>query len=88
MACAKTVYQSRFLAYCRAQGRRPKDQLAHDSEAFPGGKMCGFVLWVCARWAEWKKQSGWPCGTGRDVVLGPDDHRAFDLWLEQNLGKK
>jgi hypothetical protein len=48
-------YNPRFKAYAVSQGRTPEDQLVHDSEAWPGGKMAGFTLWVHEQWARWSK---------------------------------
>lgn len=35
-----------WLAYCRANGRRPAAQLRHDRRAYRGGPMAGFIVWV------------------------------------------
>ncbi len=35
-----------FAAYARAHKRTPAGQLAHDETTYPGGKMCGFILWI------------------------------------------
>lgn len=69
------TYQPRYVAYCVAQGRDPDAQLAHDSEAWPGGCMCGFMLWIGERWNEWEKLFG------KRPIKGPDVHAAFDKWL-------
>ena len=43
---AQPEYSTRYLAYCAALGRSPDEQLAYDREAWPGGCMTGFILWV------------------------------------------
>jgi hypothetical protein len=35
-----------YLAYAQAHGRTPEEQLEHDSKAYPGGRMAGFICWV------------------------------------------
>lgn len=35
-----------YVAYAKAHGCTPEDMLEHDSNAWPGGCMCGFMLWV------------------------------------------
>jgi len=42
----ETEYQPKYLAYCAANGNTPEQQLKADANAYPGGKMCGFILWV------------------------------------------
>lgn len=39
------VAQPRYAAYCSANGRTPAEQLAHDEDEYPGGKMAGFLAW-------------------------------------------
>jgi hypothetical protein len=36
----------RYASYARAHGRLPVEQLAADKEEYPGGAMCGFILWM------------------------------------------
>lgn len=71
------AYQSRYIAYARAHGRTPEAQDAHDDEAWPGGCMTGFILWIGDRWAEWKTAVNWP----KAGVIGDQQHREFDEWL-------
>lgn len=40
------ITNPRYLQYARAHGRSGEEQLAHDKEAWPGGAMCGFILWM------------------------------------------
>ena len=39
-------WNPRFVAYAAAHGKTPSAMLEHDDEAWPGGKMCGFILWI------------------------------------------
>ena len=41
---------TRYLAYCKAHGNTPDAQMAADEVAYPGGKMCGFLLWIGRKW--------------------------------------
>ena len=71
-------FQPRFVAYAAEQGRLPEAQLAHDAEQWPGGKMCGFILWIPEAWARWAAETGerpeW-AGAWSDR-----QHRKFDAW--------
>ena len=46
----------RFLAYCAANGFTPEEMLEHDRQRFPGGHMCGFVLWISEMIVKWKRE--------------------------------
>lgn len=70
-------YQPRYIAYCKDQGRSTEDQMDHDSLKWPGGVMCGFILWISNRWATWKKENNWP----PHAVVSETQHTAFDKWL-------
>ena len=39
----------RYVAYARFHGRSPAEMLEHDRAAWPGGCMCGFMLWISAQ---------------------------------------
>ncbi len=81
-------YNPRFVAYAAEHGRSPEEQLEHDREAWPGGLMCGFILWSNERLAEYAKINPAAFFTG---ILTPwdrhggrpklDDHEAYDSWL-------
>jgi len=70
-------FQPRYLAYCAAHGKTPDEMLAHDDERWPGGVMCGYILWIGDRWIEWKVAVNWP----KEGVIGARQHREFDAWL-------
>jgi len=52
-----SAYQPRYVAYALAQGRTPEAQLEHDREAWPGGCMTGFWLWIRERRDEFRRIS-------------------------------
>lgn len=35
-----------FVVYANARGKTPDEMLVSDRDAWPGGSMCGFILWV------------------------------------------
>jgi len=39
-------FNPRYVAYAKAHGRSPQAMLEHDDIQWPGGIMCGFILWV------------------------------------------
>ncbi len=66
-----TAWNPYFAAYAAEHGRTPEEQLAHDRVEFPGGCMCGFILWSSARWREFRAARG----MHRDEPT-TDEHRA------------
>jgi hypothetical protein len=73
----------RYAMYAAAHGKTPDEMLAHDEVAWPGGKMCGFILWIQLRWREWDKENNWPSNEPHD------EHRQheFDEWLWRKIMK-
>lgn len=67
----------RYLAYCAAHGLSPDGMMEHDRAKWPGGVMCGFILWMNEQWPAWKKAAGW-----RGSLLSEKDHASFDAWLD------
>ena len=67
----------RYLAYCAAHGNTPEQQMAADVAAYPGGKMCGFMLWICRKWQEFAEAHG--CKVSYWLRIW--DHNEFDMWL-------
>lgn len=45
----------RFVAYAKAHGKTADEMLEHDREAWPGGCMCGFILWMSEKKQEFFK---------------------------------
>lgn len=75
------AWNSRYYQYARAQGRKPDEQLAHDDEAWPGGKMCGFLLWNGRRLEEFRRLLGLKSGE----PLWDLDYKAYDTWLARQV---
>ena len=72
-------WNSRYLAYCRSQGRTPEQQREWDWQESPGAVMMNFSLWIQDRWWEWRKMRGYP----GSQIMTHGDHLAFDKWLEE-----
>lgn len=75
------IWNPRFEHYARAHCRTPEMQLRHDAVRWPGGIMCGFQLWISARWSEWREMHG----LKRDAILSNEDHVEFDRWLAEGV---
>lgn len=69
-------HNPRYAAYAAAHGRTPEDQLDADRLEWPGGIMCGFVLWNSARLQE--ARAAMPEAFCFDALI---DHAAYDSWL-------
>ncbi len=59
-----------YLAYAKYNGKSPDEMMEHDTIEYPGGCMCGFILWMSAM-----KQKFWE--VSRDSFL--DRHVIGDL---------
>lgn len=74
-------WNPRYVHYARVHKRTPEDMLTHDERRFPGGKMCGFILWIRKKWQQWDKL---PDHGGRfpgSCVARQEAHDDFDAWL-------
>ena len=47
----------KYVAYAKAHGRTPEEMMQHDAEAYPGGCMTGFILWMSEMKKEFWKAS-------------------------------
>ncbi len=77
-------HNPRYVEFARVHGRTPENQLRHDVEAWPGGKMAGYILWLGARLREFLKshpEHGMRGGGIGEVLADNTAHRAFDAWL-------
>lgn len=44
-----------FVAYAKTHGRTAEQQLEHDAEQYPGGRMAGFICWISDQKAQFRK---------------------------------
>ena len=88
----------RYREYCRAHGKSPVAMLYQDTFRFPGGRLCGFILWN--REKVWEFTSQWKgCRCLADVqeaLMGPgydpdnpkqDVHQLYNEWLKASVTK-
>lgn len=68
---------TRYRAYCDAHNATVDEMRERNDREFPGGRGCGYILWISARWQEWRKAKGYH----RDYPLSQEDHDEFDAWL-------
>lgn len=70
-------FQARYALYAKAHGLTPDEALERDAKARPAGKMTGYILWISARWNEWRELRG----VDRFDPITPEQHADFDAWL-------
>ena len=86
---AKLQWNPRYLAYCRATGGlSPEKTLERDREKFPGGCMCGFILWHSAKLTKARKQHPefFYIEIG-GTVGGLLDQKGYDKWLNAEVSR-
>lgn len=72
-------WNPRFVAYAKAHGKTPSGMLKHDEEAWPGGIMCGFVLWIAEMKKKFLKSDPNHC-----CILCSDMSIKFDTFLKNS----
>lgn len=73
-------HNPRYVAYARAHGRTPEAQLRQDRRDWPGGSMCGYVLWNTSHLRDFSfinRNAFCPSGSGVTLI----DHDAYDQYL-------
>ncbi len=76
----KTEWNPRYVLYAKANKQTPEEMLISDDNTWPGGKMCGFILWIGEKWNKFDKLFWNEYGGLR--LSGTGCH--FDKWLEEN----
>lgn len=77
------ITNQNFIAYAKAHGNTPERQLGLDHEAFPGGVMVGFMLWINAmRTRCWRER--------REIMFDRNRIGNVDAWVAflQGCGEK
>jgi hypothetical protein len=82
---SNSAWNPRYLAYCRAHKLAPEQMMEHDREAWPGGCMCGFILWHSAKLAEAKRTHPEFFYIGFAGIDGLLDHKGYDKWLNASV---
>ena len=62
---SQTVYNPRYTIYAKLQGRTEEEQLVYDREAWPGGCMWGFILWIDEMWHQFERSPAFDPGWQR-----------------------
>ena len=77
------TWNPRYSAYATSHGRKCEDMITYDTKKWPGGKMCGFILWIREQWNIWAEESGEQRDSGGH--FWPEQHEKFDKWLQESL---
>lgn len=68
----------RYIVYARAHGKSPEEMKAHDEEAWPGGRMAGYMLWISENLTAFLCERP----TIKRHMMWEDEQSAFTAWLE------
>lgn len=74
-------WNPRYVAYSASQRLTPEKMLVRDTKMYPGGKMCGFMLWIRAQWARWSELPNHGGKFPGSTVARQEAHDDFDDWL-------
>lgn len=75
VAPARDQWNSRYVAYSRANGRTPNEQIEIDRASV--SRMTNYILWNTAQWRAWAAE----VGRRHLDFLSTEEHEAFDVWL-------
>ena len=67
-------WNPRYVAFALAHGKSPMQQMIDDEKRWPGGVMCGFILWMSKAEKLFKKQQP-------SAFIGPHISNQ-DAWTE------
>mgnify|MGYP001595777524 CR=1 FL=1 len=77
-------WNPRYGAYAAAHGLAPDEMLREDAAKFPGGRMAGYLVWMNARWQEWRALHG----IKPNAFLSTLEHDDFDAWIAWRRGRE
>ena len=83
-------WNSRYLQYCRATGGlSPDATLERDRERYPGGCMCGFILWTNDMITACREAHPeyFYVDIDRKVTRNLINHKGYDKWLDESVTK-
>jgi len=76
------TFQPRFVAYAKAHGKEPQDQLDFDRDEYPSACMMGFILWIGSKWEEFAILKGCKGDYRNSELLVRDEfQKEFDAWI-------
>jgi len=83
-------FQPRYIEYARDHGLTPDRMLARDKRDWPGGCMCGFILWTGERIQECKEQHPefFIADPGSSKPRDLWNHVAYDVWLKARVEER
>ena len=71
----------RYLAFCAAIGKTPKEERADVAASGQGTSMLDYVEWNTARLREWAAEQGAPNDHSR-LLIKAGGHGSYDAWLQ------
>lgn len=77
-------YNPRYSHYCASNHNIESAQLIIDKQVYPGGCMCGFIIWISEHWREFKLLINYPPNT----FISESTHIEFDNWLQTKYSTK
>lgn len=81
---SKEYTNPRYVVYARAHGKTPDEMMAHDDKAWPGGVMCGFIIWMSQQQTLFYKAHP-EAFLDRYTI---SDSAAWDAWLQNAANQK
>ena len=75
-------WNQRYVYYSRAHGKTPGEMLEADVSGWPGGKMCGFIIWSMKMVSAFYDLHDLK-GSERDLRRVPGGQDAYDEFLEE-----
>lgn len=74
-------WNPRYVYFAECHKHSPEEQLEHDKEAWPGGRMCGFILFMSKMNQKFYKEHK-ECFIGKTI----SDHKKFDEFIKSQIG--
>lgn len=77
-------FNPRYVAYAASFDNTPERQLEEDRVRWPGGVMCGFILWISRHWTDFERMHApkMMARYGDRELWRLMNAEAFDVWLQ------